>query len=88
MVLEEFAPRNRATDLIEVNVNNLAAVPIQVDTSAAAGTSGAAADLLLAPLAALGLVRHDSVCFFLPGFRRTVDSSASEAAAVVAGPLS
>lgn len=25
--LEEFAPRNRATDLIEVNVNNLAAVP-------------------------------------------------------------
>ncbi len=25
--LEEFAPRNRATDLIEVNINNLAAVP-------------------------------------------------------------
>ena len=25
--LEEFAPRNRMTDLIEVNVNNLAAVP-------------------------------------------------------------
>ena len=25
--LEEFAPRNRITDLIEVNVNNLAAVP-------------------------------------------------------------
>lgn len=25
--LEEFAPRNRVTDLIEVNVNNLAAVP-------------------------------------------------------------
>jgi phosphate transport system permease protein len=27
LYLEEFAPRNRATDLIEVNVNNLAAVP-------------------------------------------------------------
>jgi ABC-type phosphate transport system permease subunit len=25
--LEEFAPRNRWTDLIEVNINNLAAVP-------------------------------------------------------------
>ncbi len=25
--LEEFAPRNRATDLIEININNLAAVP-------------------------------------------------------------
>jgi phosphate transport system permease protein len=25
--LEEFAPKNRATDLIEVNINNLAAVP-------------------------------------------------------------
>ena len=25
--LEEFAPRNRVTDLIEVNINNLAAVP-------------------------------------------------------------
>jgi phosphate transport system permease protein len=25
--LEEFAPRNRLTDLIEVNINNLAAVP-------------------------------------------------------------
>jgi phosphate transport system permease protein len=25
--LEEFAPRNRSTDLIEVNINNLAAVP-------------------------------------------------------------
>lgn len=25
--LEEFAPRNRATDVIEVNINNLAAVP-------------------------------------------------------------
>ena len=25
--LEEFAPRNRFTDLIEVNINNLAAVP-------------------------------------------------------------
>ncbi len=27
MYLEEFAPRNRWTDLIEVNINNLAAVP-------------------------------------------------------------
>jgi phosphate transport system permease protein len=25
--LEEFAPKNRWTDLIEVNINNLAAVP-------------------------------------------------------------
>ena len=25
--LEEFAPRNRLTDLIEININNLAAVP-------------------------------------------------------------
>ena len=25
--LEEFAPKNRLTDLIEVNINNLAAVP-------------------------------------------------------------
>ncbi|WP_229333324.1 PstA family ABC transporter permease [Grimontia hollisae] len=25
--LEEFAPRNRATELIEININNLAAVP-------------------------------------------------------------
>ena len=25
--LEEFAPKNRATDLIEININNLAAVP-------------------------------------------------------------
>ena len=25
--LEEFAPKNRCTDLIEVNINNLAAVP-------------------------------------------------------------
>ena len=25
--LEEFAPKNRVTDLIEVNINNLAAVP-------------------------------------------------------------
>src|SRR5690606_31059573 len=25
--LEEFAPKNRITDLIEVNINNLAAVP-------------------------------------------------------------
>src|SRR5262249_57082250 len=25
--LEEFAPRNRVTDFIEVNINNLAAVP-------------------------------------------------------------
>ncbi|GIX31786.1 MAG: phosphate transport system permease protein PstA [Porticoccaceae bacterium] len=27
LYLEEFAPRNRVTDLIEVNINNLAAVP-------------------------------------------------------------
>ena len=27
LYLEEFAPKNRITDLIEVNVNNLAAVP-------------------------------------------------------------
>ena len=27
LYLEEFAPKNRVTDLIEVNVNNLAAVP-------------------------------------------------------------
>ena len=27
MYLEEFAPKNRFTDLIEVNINNLAAVP-------------------------------------------------------------
>jgi phosphate transport system permease protein len=27
LYLEEFAPRNRFTDLIEVNINNLAAVP-------------------------------------------------------------
>ncbi len=27
MYLEEFAPKNRWTDLIEVNINNLAAVP-------------------------------------------------------------
>jgi phosphate transport system permease protein len=27
LYLEEFAPRNRLTDLIEVNINNLAAVP-------------------------------------------------------------
>ena len=27
LYLEEFAPRNRTTDLIEVNINNLAAVP-------------------------------------------------------------
>jgi phosphate transport system permease protein len=27
MYLEEFAPKNRVTDLIEVNINNLAAVP-------------------------------------------------------------
>jgi phosphate transport system permease protein len=26
--LEEFAPKNRWTDLIEVNINNLAAVPV------------------------------------------------------------
>ena len=27
LYLEEFAPKNRWTDLIEVNINNLAAVP-------------------------------------------------------------
>ncbi len=27
MYLEEFAPNNRWTDLIEININNLAAVP-------------------------------------------------------------
>ena len=35
--LEEFAPRNRWTDLIEVNINNLAAVPLHRVRPARAG---------------------------------------------------
>jgi phosphate transport system permease protein len=36
LYLEEFAPKNRWTDLIEVNINNLAAVPVHRVRSAGA----------------------------------------------------
>ena len=47
--LEEFAPKNRWTDLIEVNINNLAAVP-----SIVFGLLGLAVFLELLRPAALG----------------------------------
>ena len=37
--LEEFAPKNRITDLIEVNINNLAAVPSFIRTSGPSGSA-------------------------------------------------
>ena len=56
--LEEFAPKNRWTDLIEVNINNLAAVP-----SIVFGLLGLAVFLNFFGLTALGTVgRWSSAC--------------------------
>ena len=50
--LEEFAPQNRWTDLIEVNINNLAAVPSIV--FGLSGTGGLSQFLRAAPFGAAG----------------------------------
>ena len=57
LYLEEYAPRNRWTDLIEVSINNLAAVP-----SIIFGLLGLAVFLDLPATAALGAAdrRHDA----------------------------
>jgi phosphate transport system permease protein len=83
--LEEFAPRNRITDLIEVNINNLAAVP-----SIVFGLLGAAVfiNTLHLPLSApivgglvLSLMTLPTIIIATRGVLRAVPPSIREAAA-------
>ena len=75
--LEEFAPKNKWTDLIEVNINNLAAVP-----SIVFGLLGAAVFILWfkLPLSAPvvgGLVLMFFIVEYRYSFLHVVDDTAS-----------